>query len=196
MSNSESSVAGGPIGLSETNDSMMQFFQRELGAGGHLVIDQYGNRLQITDEIARGGQGVVYRTADADLAIKQPVGPNGRPIKGGDLQPVFERIRCLPLPKNLPVSLPVSILRSEPGYVMTLLNEMRPFTSFYIDGEERTRLGKEPMQKMESVDLTRFRLKNIKDIEDPHKNDNTVEITDIENTNRNEDLLSELETLI
>lgn len=57
-------------------------------------------------------------------------------------------------------------------------------------------LGKEPMQKMESVDLTRFRLKNIKDIEDPHKNDNTVEITDIENTNRNEDLLSELETLI
>lgn len=57
-------------------------------------------------------------------------------------------------------------------------------------------LGKEPMQKMESVDLTRFRLKNIKDIEDPHKNDNTVEITDIENMNRNEDLLSELETLI
>ena len=145
MSDSESIVAKESLDLSVSDDSMPDFFRRELDASGRWVIDQYGNRLQMTDEIARGGQGVVYRTSDADLAIKQPIGPNGRPVKDENLQSVFERIRCLPLPDNLPISLPVSILKSEPGYVMTLLNEMRPFSSFYIGGDDRARLRKEPL---------------------------------------------------
>ncbi len=114
---------------------------------GHFVVDQYGNRFEITDELARGGQGVVYRTSDSDLAIKQPLGPDGRPDKSSNLQEEFARIRCLPLPQGLSISLPVSILKSEPGYVMTLLNEMKSFGSFYLNGEDREELDKEPLPK-------------------------------------------------
>lgn len=112
---------------------------------GHIVVDQYDNQFEITSELARGGQGVVYRTTDPDLAVKQPLGPDGRPDKSSTLQDDFARIRCLPLPANLPISLPVSILKSEPGYVMTLLNEMKPFGSFYLNGENRDELDREPL---------------------------------------------------
>ncbi len=110
----------------------------------HVVIDQYGNQFEITSELARGGQGVVYRTTDFDIAIKQPLGPNGKPDTSASLQEAFARIRCLPIPERLPISLPASILKSEPGYVMALLNEMKPFSSFYINGEDREEMKKQP----------------------------------------------------
>ena len=44
-----------------------------------VPVDEYGNFHQITDELARGGQGVVYRTKDADLAVKQPLDASGQP---------------------------------------------------------------------------------------------------------------------
>ena len=66
----------------------------------------------------------------------------------------------------------------------------------YIEKKVCDILGKEPMEKMESIDLTRFRLQNMKKIEDLHKYDNTVEITNISQTKENNDLLSELESLI
>ena len=118
---------------------------KDFNSNRHYVVDQYGNRFEITEELARGGQGVVYRTTDADLAIKQPLGPNGKPDKSSTLQDDFARIRCLPLPEGLPISLPVSILTSEPGYVMTLLNDMKPFGSFYINGDAREELDKEQL---------------------------------------------------
>lgn len=128
----------------------------------HLVVDQYGNQFEITDELARGGQGVVFRTTDADLAIKQPLGPNGKPDTSSSLQDDFARIRCLPIPERLPISLPVSILKSEPGYVMTLLNEMKPFGSFYINGEDREAMKSRPIpswcegMKREDAELLMF----------------------------------------
>ena len=66
----------------------------------------------------------------------------------------------------------------------------------YIERKVCAVLGKEPMQKMESVDMMRFRLQNMREIDDLHKNDNTVEITDINETRKDDDLLSELEGLI
>ena len=48
-----------------------------------VLVDEYGNFHQITDELARGGQGVVYRTKDADLAVKQPLDASGQPDKNG-----------------------------------------------------------------------------------------------------------------
>ena len=58
-------------------------------------------------------------------------------------------------------------------------------------------LGKEPMEKMESIELTRFKLQNMRQIEDLHKDDNTVEINTIEEKSKNnDDLLSDLEQLL
>ena len=109
------------------------------------LLDQYGNRYQLKDELARGGQGVVYRTSDADLAIKQPLGANGEPDRSSDLQQHFQNIRCLPLPPRIPVSLPLAVLRDEPGYVMKLLSEMAPFGAFELSGVLREELAAEPL---------------------------------------------------
>ena len=110
------------------------------------LLDQYGNRYQLGDELARGGQGVVYRTSDADLAIKQPVGADGEPDRSSDLQQHFQNVRCLPLPPRIPISLPLAVLQEpEPGYVMRLLSEMVPFGAFELSGDLREKLAAEPI---------------------------------------------------
>lgn len=107
------------------------------------LVDEYGNVHQITDELARGGQGVVYRTKDADLAVKQPLDASGRPDVNANLRERFQGIRLLPIPRRIPVSLPLAILRDELGYVMRLLSEMKPFAVFDLDGRSKKRLEDE-----------------------------------------------------
>lgn len=113
--------------------------------GGAALADQYGYRHRLAGELARGGQGVVFRTADADLAVKQPRGPDGEPDRSADLTERFANIRTLPLPRRIPVSLPLAALRDEPGYVMRLLSEMQSLGSFDLSAERREELVKTPM---------------------------------------------------
>ena len=107
------------------------------------LVDEYGNVHHIADELARGGQGVVYRTKDADLAVKQPLDASGQPDKNANLRERFQRIRLLPMPQRIPVSLPLAILRDKPGYVMRLLNDMKPFAVFELDGRSKKKLEDE-----------------------------------------------------
>jgi len=110
------------------------------------VVDQYGNRHRLGDELARGGQGVVYRTGDADLAIKQPLGINGLPAQTSDLEQQFQNIRCLPLPTGIPISLPLAVLRNpDSGYVMKLLSEMVSFGAFSAHGDLRAATPSRPL---------------------------------------------------
>jgi serine/threonine protein kinase len=104
------------------------------------LSDEYGNQHELADELARGGQGVVFRTRDADLAVKQPLDASGLPDKNANLRDRFQNIRLLPMPPRIPVSLPLSILRDEPGYVMRLLNEMKSFGVFDLDGRTKKEL--------------------------------------------------------
>ena len=106
----------------------------------NTLCDEYNNRHYLAEELARGGQGVVYRTRDADLAIKQPLDVSGEPDKAANLHDRFQKIRCLPIPPRIPVSLPLAILRDEPGYVMRLLNGMRPFEIFEMGGRTKKEL--------------------------------------------------------
>ena len=106
----------------------------------NTLCDEYGNLHYLAHELARGGQGVVYRTNDADLAIKQPLDASGEPDKSANLHDRFQKIRCLPIPSRIPVSMPLSILRDEPGYVMRLLNGMKPFEVFDMDGKTKKEL--------------------------------------------------------
>ncbi len=104
------------------------------------ISDEYGNQHYLTDELARGGQGVVFRTKDADLAIKQPLDASGQLDRGANLWTRFQEIRILPMPARIRVSLPPAILRDEPGYVMRLLSGMKPFGAFNMDGRTRKEL--------------------------------------------------------
>lgn len=109
-------------------------------------VDQYGNRYRLGKELARGGQGVVYRTSDADLAIKQPLGADGQPDQISDLEQHFQSIRCLPLPPHLNVALPLAVLRKPgSGYVMKLLSEMVSFRAFDARGDRRQATTTKPL---------------------------------------------------
>ena len=101
----------------------------------NLLVDEYGNLHRLADELARGGQGVVFRTKDADLAIKQPLNVSGEPEKKANLRDRFQNIRLLPIPPRVPISLPLALLRDEPGYVMRLLNGMQSFNVFNLNGK-------------------------------------------------------------
>ena len=104
------------------------------------LSDEYGNMHYLSDELARGGQGVVFRTKDADLAVKQPLDTSGQPDKNANLRDRFQNIRLLPMPARIPISLPLAILRDEPGYVMRLLSGMKPFGAFDLDGKTKKEL--------------------------------------------------------
>ncbi|PIY00886.1 MAG: serine/threonine protein kinase [Hydrogenophilales bacterium CG_4_10_14_3_um_filter_58_23] len=104
------------------------------------LSDEYGNMHYLADELARGGQGVVFRTKDADLAVKQPLDTSGQPDKNANLRDRFQNIRLLPMPPRIPVSLPLANLRDEPGYVMRLLSGMKPFVVFDLDGRTKKEL--------------------------------------------------------
>lgn len=106
------------------------------------LSDDYGNLHYLADELARGGQGVVFRTRDAELAIKQPLDASGLPDKSVNLRDRFQNIRLLPMPARIPVSLPLAILRDEPGYVMRLLSGMKPFSVFDFDSRAKEALQK------------------------------------------------------
>lgn len=115
------------------------------GGGGTSLADQYGYLHRLAGELARGGQGVVFRTGDPDLAVKQPLGANGEPDRSTNLVGRFARIRTLPLPPRIPVSLPLATLRDQPGYVMRLLSDMQPFGAFELSAERREQLVKTQM---------------------------------------------------
>lgn len=104
------------------------------------LTDEYGNVHQLADELARGGQGVVFRTGDADLAIKQPLDASSQLDTSANLRDRFRHIRLLPIPARIPVSLPLAILRDQPGYVMRLLNGMRSFGAFDLNGQTKKAL--------------------------------------------------------
>ena len=109
------------------------------------IADEYGYRHQLVEEIARGGQGVVYRTSYPDIAVKQPLHSFDASSANSKLRDQIRNVRCLPVPLGLPISFPVAVLRDEPGYVMKLLNEMKPFSAFEFNGKARLGLAGLPI---------------------------------------------------
>ena len=96
----------------------------------HVVTDVDGNEFHITQELGRGGQGVVYSTDDPNLAIKQPITRDNRLDTSRDMSELFENIRRLPLPQRIRIASPLAILKSEPGYVMQHMEGRRPFEKY------------------------------------------------------------------
>ena len=108
-------------------------------------LDEYQN-VHIQDKVlGQGGQGVVFRTKDPDLAIKLVTDESGTPVT--DEKSVeryserFKRVRRLPLPESLNISVPAALLQNNAGYVMQLLSEMVPFSHFWLDGKSAENIG-------------------------------------------------------
>lgn len=99
------------------------------------VIDMENRVFHTSSEIGHGGQGIVYHVKDdMDIAVKIAIDSNGSPVVDHNvIKEISERlnnIRRLPIPKDINLSQPLSILKSHAGYVMTFMNGMKSFESF------------------------------------------------------------------
>ncbi len=97
-------------------------------------VDEFGNIHEVDVELGRGGQGVVFRTQDPDIAIKLVLDANGLVKESETMEKKLRNLRLLPVPSNLPLAMPSAILREKAGYAMRLLNDMVPFKHFWPTG--------------------------------------------------------------
>lgn len=107
-------------------------------------VDEYQNVHILSKMLGQGGQGAVFRTQDPDLAIKFVTDADGTPVSDDEsvkrYSKRFKRVRLLPLPENLNISLPAALLQNNAGYVMQLLSEMVPFSHFWLDGKSAEKI--------------------------------------------------------
>lgn len=99
------------------------------------VVDVENRVYILGEKIGQGGQGAVFHVKDdADIAIKLSTDKEGNPLQDDtaikNISYKLNIIRKLPLPQNINLSKPLSILKSHAGYVMTFMNEMKSFESF------------------------------------------------------------------
>jgi serine/threonine protein kinase len=98
-------------------------------------VDEYGNVHERGTELGRGGQGVVFRTQDPDVAVKIAMDGSGKPLDRSSYLRRLRAVRLLPIPSELQLSMPSAVLKDDPGYAMRLLDDMSSFRSFYPTGQ-------------------------------------------------------------
>ncbi|MGI2014862.1 hypothetical protein [Shewanella oncorhynchi] len=100
--------------------------------------DQFLNEHLSGEKLGDGGQGVVFRTNDPDLAIKLSA-KDGQLIEDKvqieELQSSFKKLRIFPL-DGVKIAIPLVVLKDAPGYVMQVMSDMVPFSSFLF-GEQK-----------------------------------------------------------
>lgn len=97
----------------------------------HQVIDIYNNIYQVTGELSRGGQGVVYRTMVPNVLVKEDFEGDA------ETNQHYMDLHLLPLPKRLHITLPkVPLGGGKTGYIMELLEDMKSFQEAFADHDE------------------------------------------------------------
>ena len=94
-----------------------------------FCIDESKNKFRLLKEIARGGQGVVYKTQYPNIVLKiELAGEQKSPVPANDVtRRKFLAVRTLPIPRNVNVTLPLSILEEFSGYTMQMMDDMISF---------------------------------------------------------------------
>jgi len=89
-------------------------------------------RLYEPNIIGKGGQGIVYKTRNADTVIKIAL-QDEKPITDENtIKQFHQKIQKLifkPLPQDINIAKPLVVLKNEAGYVMNLLDGMKPFST-------------------------------------------------------------------
>lgn len=99
------------------------------------LVDEFMNVYHSAGRIGIGGQGMVLRTRDSDIALKLLIDSAGASLADPQARASalarLQRLRVLPLPPGLPLAGPVAALRDQAGYVMRLLDGMRSFEDVF-----------------------------------------------------------------
>lgn len=94
--------------------------------------DIYGYSHTVTNEISRGGQGAVFRTTNTNIALKLEIDCLNNEFKqNSNVNDSFNKLRLLPIPQGINLTLPIAPLKEYSGYTMTLLSDMESFSSAF-----------------------------------------------------------------
>ncbi len=88
------------------------------------------NKLYEYDILGKGGQGIVYNTRDADTVIKIALNKDKSITDRQEIKNYHKKVKKLiyiPLPLDISIAKPLSVLENEAGYVMHLLSGMAPY---------------------------------------------------------------------
>lgn len=92
-----------------------------------FCVDESKNKFLLLDEIARGGQGAVYRTQYPNTVVKLEL-EYGKPIPANEeAREKFRAVMTLPIPPNSNITLPMNILKEFSGYTMQIMDDMTSF---------------------------------------------------------------------
>jgi len=95
-----------------------------------IYEDDRGHVHTLTEQLGEAGaQGIVYRTRDADVAVKFALENEKEITAEKEIAKYHEKflgVRLLPIPKETNITLPITILKKQAGYVMQLLSDMVP----------------------------------------------------------------------
>ena len=102
----------------------------ELAKFPEKFIDEHDISHKRSTKLGQGGQGIVLRSDDPDVAIKLVTNDQQElledPKKIQECHRKFKMLRRLPLPLDIEVCKPMAKLRDHAGYVMRLLSTMKP----------------------------------------------------------------------
>ena len=92
-----------------------------------FCVDVSKNKFLLRGEIARGGQGAVYRTQYPNTVVKLEL-DDGKLIPANEeARKKFRAVMTLPIPPNSNVTLPMNILEKFSGYTMRMMDDMTSF---------------------------------------------------------------------
>jgi len=97
-------------------------------------IDEFNNIHYLDKELGRGGQGVVYTTKDADTVIKIALKDEQQIRNIEEIDRFHKKVKRLifkPLPNDINIATPLTVLKDEAGYVMNLLDGMKAFSTLF-----------------------------------------------------------------
>ncbi|ADI35081.1 protein kinase C-like protein [Helicobacter pylori v225d] len=97
------------------------------------IVDSEGNIHKIVEVLGKGGQGIVYRCLDKDVAIKVVL-RDGDFIKDKKSLEQYEKsvlnLSFKPIERHFPMSIPLVTLRGKQGYVMKMAEGYKPLKTF------------------------------------------------------------------